>query len=223
MNPTATRLYAVAAIILATYGISRLVQAQTEPPEVDPPTWTLRDFPAQLKGWHGEEAKLDPAIAMAVGADVIVNRIYRDTAGHTISMHTAQFTEPSVGIGHTPTVCYTSNGWRMLDKLFENVQVSNDLTIAVKVTSWEKEGEILLVGCWYQLGGHVLYERFDLGSVRWAMRGQTKWPVLIKVMLQVSATESEDAETALMAFAEQVAKWLNRPEHRKYLDRWPGA
>ena len=86
------------------------------------------------------------------------------------------------------------------------------------------EGDTYSVACWYQLGGHVLYERFDLGRVRWAMCGQPKWPVLTKVMLQMSAAEFDDARTSLMGFTEQVVKWLNQPEHRKnYLDRWPGA
>ncbi len=223
MNPTAKRLYAVAAIIIATYGISRLVQAQTEPPEVDPPDWTFRQLPTQLGTWHGEDTKLDPAIAMATGADVIVNRLYRDAAGHSVTMHAATFTDPSVGVGHSPTVCYISSGWKLINTSFENVQASKDSTIAVKLSAWEREGETVLVACWYQLGGHVLYERLDLGGVRWTMRGQPKWPVLDKIMLQISASESEDAKTAVLAFAEQVAKWLNQPEHRKYLDRWPGA
>ncbi len=49
MNTTARRLYAVAVIIVATYGISRLVQAQTEPPEVDMPSWTFREFPTPVR------------------------------------------------------------------------------------------------------------------------------------------------------------------------------
>ncbi len=223
MNTTTRRLYAVAVIIVATYGISRLVQAQTEPPEVDMPPWTFREFPLQLGNWHGEKTQLNPEIAMATGAEVIVDRAYRDPAGHTISMHTAMFKNPASGIGHTPSVCYTSSGWRMLNQSFENVQVSNDVAVVVKLTTWERESDTVLVACWFQLGDHVLYERFDMAHIRWALRGQPKWPVLTKVMLQTSVTESDDARTNLMAFTEQVVKWLNQPEHRKYLDRWPGA
>ncbi len=127
---------------------------------------------------------------MATGAEVIVNRIYRDSAGHAVVLHTAMFKNPATGIGHTPSVCYTASGWKLVNQSFENVQVSNDLAIAVKLTTWEREGETVLVACWYQLGGHVLYERFDMGRVRWALRGQPKWPVLTKVMLQISAAES---------------------------------
>ena len=58
------------------------MQAATEPPEVEKPNWTLRDLPLQFGTWHGEDTEMDPKIAVATGADVIVNRIYRDEAGH---------------------------------------------------------------------------------------------------------------------------------------------
>ena len=111
----------------------------------------------------------------------------------------------------------------MLNQSFESVQVSNDLAIPVKFMLWEREGESIVVACWYQLGGHVLYERFDMAGVRWAMRGQPTWPVLTKVMLQIPAADLDDARTTLLGFTEQVVKWLNQRDHRQYLDRWPGA
>ena len=160
---------------------------------------------------------------MGTGAEVLVNRSYRDAAGHTVALHTAMFRNPAAGIGHTPSVCYRAAGWNLVDQSFENVQVSNDLAIAVKLTTWEREAETILVACWFQLGDQVLYERFDMARVRWALRGQPKWPVLTKVMLQIPAADLDDARTNLMGFTEQIVKWLNQPEHRKYMDRWPGA
>ena len=98
----------------------------------------------------------------------------------------------------------------------ENLPVSDGLTIPVSLTTWEREGERVMVVYWYQLGEHVLFGRWDLGwKVRWSLRGQPKWPALIKVMLQISAPEPEDAKTTILGFAEQVAKWENQPEHRK--------
>ena len=44
------------------------------------PNWSLRELPFQLTNWHGEDTEMDPKIAVATGADVIVNRIYRDEA-----------------------------------------------------------------------------------------------------------------------------------------------
>jgi EpsI family protein len=223
MNSTAIRLYAAAVIVVATWGISHWVQAATAPPEVEMPNWTLRELPLQLGNWHGENATLDPKIAAATGADVIVNRFYHDDANHTISLHTATFKDPAEGVYHSPLNCYRANGWTQVQDSHEDVEVADDLTIPVHLTTWQREGDRVLVVYWYQLGTHVLYSRLDLGGIRWSLRGQSKWPALVKVMLQIPVGDQEDEKAALLGFTERMAKWLNQPEHRKYLDRWRGG
>jgi EpsI family protein len=224
MNSTAKRLYAVIAIVVATYGVSRLVQAKTDTPEVEMPDWTFRQMPLQLANWHGEDTKLDPKIASATGAEVIVNRAYRDEQNHFAVVHTAMFKNPADGVFHSPLNCYRSNGWQNLQEIRENVQVSEDMAITVSLITCEKEAERIMVVYWYQLGDQVLYSRLDLGKLRWTMGGQEKWPALIKVMVQMPiTTNSEDTKALLLNFTEHVAKWLNQPEHQKYLNRWPGV
>ncbi len=114
MNSTAIHLYIVVLIILATYGISHLMKAGIEPPEVEMPAWTFHEMPRQLEKWCGKDTQLDPKIAEATGADVIVYRIYRDDMGSVISMHTAMFKDPSEGVYHAPTNCYRTNGWNLV-------------------------------------------------------------------------------------------------------------
>jgi EpsI family protein len=223
MNSTAVRVYIVIAVVLTVYGISYLVQAATEPPEVEKPNWTLRDFPLQFGVWHGEETELDSRLAAATGADMIVNRNYRDESGNTVSMHTATFEDPAEGVYHSPLNCYRSSGWKRTGETREDVKVAEDLSISVSVSTWEKEGEKIVVVYWFQLGRHLLYERFDLGTIRWSMRGQPTWPVLVKVMLHVTMAGTSDPKTVALNFAQQYAEWLNQPEHRKYLDRWGGT
>jgi EpsI family protein len=224
MNSTANRLYTVILLVAATYGISRLVQAETEPPETEMPAWTFHDLPMQLGKWHGEDTKMDPKIATATGAEIIADRLYRDETGATVSMHTAMFRDPSDGVIHTPLNCYRGNGWTLVKETREDVPISEGLTISVALTTWEKDGERVMVGYWYQLGENVLYDRFDLGNIRWKMPGKATWPVLIKVMLQVSVTsDPDDAKTLELGFAELIAKWLNQPEHQKYLAKWPSV
>jgi EpsI family protein len=221
MKNVTTRLYVVAGIVLATIGISYLVQAATEPPGVEMPTWTLSSLPIRLGNWRGEATKLDPQIAAATEADVIVDRLYHDDTGHTVSLHSAMFQRPDKGVYHSPMNCYRSAGWKLIEETRENIEISGDLTIPVNLTTWEREGDKILVAFWYQLGEYVLYSRADLGiGVRWALRGQAKWPVLVKLMVQAPLTDPEDSRTVAIGFTRQLAKWLNQPEHRKYLDRW---
>jgi EpsI family protein len=164
---------------------------------------------------------MDPKIAVATGADVIANRAYRNESGQTIFLHTGMFRDPAEGVYHSPMNCYRSNGWNKRTEDRENVQVSEGLTFAVSLVVWEKEGERILVAYWYQLGDHFVYDRFGLGSkIRWEMLGYSKWPVLLKVMAWIPLERREEERTVLLKFVEDVAKWVNQPEHQQYFAQW---
>ncbi len=223
MSKTAIRLLVVVGIIFLTYGVSKLMQVQLKPPEVEVPSWTFRDMPMQLDRWRGEDTQLDPQIAAATGADVIVDRIYRNDVGAVVSMHTAMFKDPAEGVQHSPTTCYRSNGWNLMKETRENIKISDNLTIPVYFTTWEKSGETVYVIHWYQIGENVVYDRLGLGSLRWKMPGKEKWPVNIKVMLQISVSDPEETKAAILNIAEKIAAWLNQPEHQKYLGQWPAV
>ena len=217
INGTAIRLYMIVAIVLATYGVARLVQAGLEPPGVEMPDWTFKKMPLQLGQWRGEPTEMDPKIAVATEAapGTIVNRNYQDGSRRSIAMHTAMFANPRGGVYHTPINCYRANGWQDTNATREELEVSDDLAIPVSLSTWERNGERLLVVYWYQLGEHVLFDRWDLGiKIRWSLRGRSKWPALIKVMLQIAAPDPEEAKSVILDFAKQVAEWENQPKHR---------
>ena len=218
-----TRVYMVVGIVLSVYVTSYLVRVAIAPPEVEMPDWSLQDMPLKLGEWHGEDTEMDPKIAVATGAAVIVNRLYRDDMGRVVSLHSAMFEDPAEGVYHSPLNCYRTSGWKKLGETLADVKVAEDITIPVCVTTWEKEGEKIIVAYWFQLGQHVLYDRYDLGKVRWGMKGQATWPALIKVMIQIPLTDLEDSKAIGLDFAQKLGEWLNRPEHRKYLDRWGGS
>lgn len=223
MNSTALRLYAVVAIVAVTYGIASWVQAQVEPPGVEMPNWTFREMPLQLGEWQGEDTELDPKIAAATGAKIIVDRLYRNDLGRAVSLHTAMFDDPSEGVYHSPLNCYVANGWTKTNETLATVHISDDRTLPVKLITWQKEGETVMVVYWYQLGENVLYGRLDLGKLRFTtLRGQEKWPALVKVMIQISAIDVLETEAVVLEFADCVAQWLNQPKHQEdYLGRWP--
>jgi EpsI family protein len=220
MSSMAIRLYVVVALIVGAYVVSHWLQITIGPPEAEMPDWSIRDLPYQLGDWLGADAEMDPKIAVATGAEVIVNRAYRSDSGQTVFLHAAMLKDP-VGVYHCPTNCYPSSGWHKVDDYYQNVRVSEELAVAAKVTTWGKGQEYHLVAYWYQLGNHVLYNRFDLGGkIRWEMRGQPKWPVLLKVMTWIPLTGREGERTNHFKFTEEIAKWLNQPEHQQYLARW---
>jgi len=214
IHNTAVRLCIVAAIFPATYGLMSQAKFGLEPPGVEMPTWTFKEMPLQMGEWRGEPIELDPEIAAATGAAVIVNRLYRDPAGHAVSMHTAVFEKPIDSVMHTPIRCYRSNGFQDVDASWEELQLSKDVKLPVSMVTWEGKREKLIVVYWYQLGEHVLFDRADLGlGVRWALRGRAKWPAAIKVMLQIDGRNPREAIPAILDFATRLAQWENQPKH----------
>jgi EpsI family protein len=216
-NPT-IRVYLIIAFVLATYGGARLVETAIQQPETVLPSWTFDELPLQLGDWHGEDTMLDPKITAALGAARVRDRVYQNSLGHIVSLHTAMFENAVEGVYHTPINCYRANGWdKKLDSI-ETIRISDDLSIPVKLLIYEheKDRQRVMVVYWYQLGEHVLFGRWDLGfKVRWSLRGRPTWPALVKVMVQIQVTDPEDAKAALMSFVESVAKWENQPERRK--------
>jgi EpsI family protein len=221
INSTAIRLLVVAAFIPATYFVALAVKAKLKPPGVQMPDWTFNDLPLQLGEWRGQPTQMDAKITAATEAasGTTVSRVYQDAAGHVVLLYGAMFNDPAGGVYHTPINCYRANGWQDTNDVREPLEVSDDLTIPVDVSTWENpNGERLLVVYWYQLGEHVLFDRWDLGlKLRWSLRGRPKWPSLIKVMLQIAAPDPDEAKPVILDFARQVAAWENQPEHRRQM------
>jgi EpsI family protein len=208
------RILVIAAIVLAVSLGAKYMNDILKPPEVERPAWTFRDLPRQLGNWQGEDTEMDPTISMATGAQIIVDRMYQDVSSHNIKMHTAFFDDPSVGVYHNPMNCYRANGWKLKNESRERVQIAENKTLEVSFTTWELNNDRVYVVYWYQLGEYSLYGRGDLGfKIRWALRGQPVWPVLMKVMLQIPVpSETDESKEVVLDFAKQVAAWMNKQE-----------
>lgn len=218
MGNTATRLWIVTVLVAVAYGATYLVQTGMELPEVKLPDWTFHDMPQQLGTWLGEDTELDPKITAAVGAEAVVDRNYRNEREHSITVHTAIFIDPTMAVYHTPMSCYKSAGWELVEEGQMHLQFGEQTNVAVSLTTWEKEGQRILVAYWYKLGKHVFLTRLSLGQARWAMRGQDSWPATIKVMLQTSVNNPDDAKTDIADLAEQIGKWIDQPSHQTQHD-----
>lgn len=220
MNSVSFRLCAVAVIIMGAWGVNHELQLSVLPNAVTLPDWSLQELPDQFGDWHGKEIKLDPTITAATGAAMIVDRNFQRGLEQSVILHTAMFKNPRDGVYHSPLNCYAAGGWKKIDESVEKVQVADNLTVPVNVVAWEKGNQRILVAFWYQLGDYVVHDRFELGLLRRKMHGQEEWPVLFKVMTQIDVNDPEQAKKSLLDLTTQVGKWLNQPDHKKYLDRW---
>jgi EpsI family protein len=205
-------LMAVIGLVLAAEFVSWVVKRSIALPAVEMPSWEPTDVPRQLDTWHGKDEALDERIFVGTGADKAINRIYEDDRGHQVSLHMAIFSDFDAGVYHSPGNCYRSSGWRLIEEERVPLKTPHRPEILVSVATWEKDGEKALVVFWYELGDYTLFERFDLGKVRWAMRGRATWPPLVKVLLHAATSDPQAARPQVMEFAEQLREWIGHSE-----------
>ncbi len=207
------RLLLTAALVLVTcLGVQAMKSFLTLPP-IRQLSLDISRLPIKLGEWRGEECKLDAETFDRTGADVAVNRQYRDDQDHSVTMLLALYrTDPDAGVYHAPTNCYRSNGWRLVSESTVEVPISKEASQRVDLSTWEKRGETILVMFWYRLGDYTLFERWDMGKVRWAMRGQKSWPPLVKVLLQTPTSRGDEfySKARIQEMAARIQTWLNQ-------------
>jgi PHD/YefM family antitoxin component YafN of YafNO toxin-antitoxin module len=161
---------------------------------------------------------LSPEIRAAIGADVVIDRVYRNSpdAATEISAHLAVFSDWNRGIYHHPFTAYRANGWTLLNQTRESVSAAHGRSVPVSLSEWESKSRGVLVLFWYQLGDHVLFERSELDELRAELPNQERPPRLVKVLLQIGGSRTVVNKAALEQLAGETAKWLDRP----YYDPW---
>lgn len=209
VRSTTIRLLGAAVLLVAVFGGMYVVRGGLAPPEVDMPPQDFGEMPFVLDEWSGKTQELDSRIAVQIGADTVVNRVYHHPSQGDVWVHVAVFSNPVVGISHTPLYCYQGAGWNMLSEKRVLLDDGVDSQLSASVSTWTQEGKMIRVLYWFELGDHLLYNRYDLGMVRWAMRGRPRWPALIKVLIQTYATQNESDDLArLQSLVRPMTMWM---------------
>ena len=207
---TTIRLAIVVGIIGLVQLLSWQVKAMLEPGEVVLPNWNLDELPLDFAGWRGDVQELDERLFLRTGADVVVDREYRNREGDTVSAHTALFKDfDEAIIVHLPSRCYSAAGWDKLNSEKRSLEVAGAPPIEVEISTWEREGHRVKLLYWYQLGEHTVLDRYDLSNARMALAGQEVWPAMVKVMLQTSADQGRTADLRLFEIARNIRQWLH--------------
>jgi EpsI family protein len=211
----AVRVIVAAAIIGVAYLGLSIVAWGVQAPDVILPTWNIKDLPMQLGDWKGEDVKLDARLFQATGAAAIVERQYKDESGMVISLHFAVFSDPAEGIWHSPMHCYESAGWENTASSKVVLSETSEADSNMSLCTWQKGGDKALVGYWFQLGERRLFSRFDLGAIRWQMRGQKTWPALFKILISTPAgLKPDEAKERMISFSGLMNEWVNQPQHK---------
>jgi EpsI family protein len=174
--------------------------------KVRPPRHQLSELPLVIGPWTGTATELDPRIFAVVGADEQINRLYKNPAGATVTMHCATWTSLNPGMPHGPDLCYGSAGWKLAQSHTRVLPDRPDVTVGVQ--KFERAGQQVVVVYWYQMDDRAFVDRSGWRRMRRAQWGHLEWPPLSKILLQ--STDAEDAEARLQEIATHVYDFISK-------------
>jgi hypothetical protein len=157
--------------------------------------------------WVGKDQKLDDQEFNYAQLDSDVSRIYTNGANRSMSVLLGIYSSPAIGLYHNPFNCYETHGFNLKTQIRKPLKAANRPDTDISVTTWDKEGQRYVVAFWYEVGDYTMFERQDLLSTQWAMRGKSKWPVMFKVLIQASG-QTDQATVDVLEMAKSVREWL---------------
>lgn len=195
---------AVAIVVGAQAGVLWLERSSQAATQGNPQT-DLDALPLAFDRWSGEDVAQDARLNEAVGALDLINRVYRDDAGHTAAVHVAAFSSREFSMPHPPTLCYPNAGWETLSS--EEVDLG---AVAASQFDFRKPGDRVAVYNWYQMGADAARGYDELRALFQRLRtAPGPRPYLVKVMIQVPPRDAAGESPPCLDLAEQIRAWLN--------------
>jgi len=150
---TSRRLLVAAALMLATFGLLRVVDASDLAPEAS----TLGALPWQIGGWRGQDlGRLDADTEAVLQADSYVQRRYARGSA-PVDLFVAYYaTQRSGHTIHSPLNCLPGTGWEWIARRRERVALDDGRAIEINANVARKAGQEDLVYYWYQSHGRTV-------------------------------------------------------------------
>jgi EpsI family protein len=204
----------IGALLVVQVGLAYVFHLRN--PEVVPlPPHALETFPMLVKtestgDWSGKDQKLDNEQFNYAQLDDDVSRLYTNRDNRTLSVLLGVYSSTAIGLYHNPFNCYNTHGFTLKDNIRKRLDTARPNS-EISLSTWEREGQKYVVGFWYEVGDHTMFERDDLPGAQWAMRGRSKWPVTFKVLIQAPAAgDIDQARADVLEMAAAVREWLGK-------------
>jgi EpsI family protein len=123
----------------------------------------LADLPLQVGAWEGAESSVEPDIAKLLEHDVDqwLLRPYQQASDSAVWFYVT-FVDLSLGQErnvHSPQGCYLAQGWQLLQKELQRIDIPGGKTILVNKLLVQKDLETHLVLYWDQWGDTLFAEK----------------------------------------------------------------
>jgi EpsI family protein len=148
-------LYVAAGVILLTFLLLQRFSRTSANPLVP----KLQELPLQIGVWRGTEDTLGQDIVTTLQLDDYTLRAYQQHSEAFIWLYIGYYaTRPSFSKHHSPILCYPGNGWQIVEKGFQSIDLPGGRVIQVSKLLVQKGSHQRLVLYWHQWGDHVSTE-----------------------------------------------------------------
>jgi EpsI family protein len=198
------RLLVVAALLVGTAGYL----AAAARPEEAIARRDLGELPLAMGRFTGYELpRLDEAILEQLGADDLVNRIYRAPGQADVGLYVGYYTSQRQGDTiHSPMNCMPGAGWQPVETGRQRFEVGDD-ALEVNRVIIEKGEFRQLVLYWYQGRGRVIANEYSSKALMaWdsATRHRTDGALVRVVTVIGPADTPESAAQRAVAFVQEL-------------------
>ena len=201
---TSVRLLVIAALLVGTAGYL----AAASRPEAAIDRRDLGELPLMLGAYAGRELPpMDDAILEQLGADDLINRLYRAPGQADIGLYVGYYTSQRQGDTiHSPMNCMPGAGWVPADVGRQRLDVAG-VPLEVNRVLIQKGEHRQLVLYWYQGRGRVIAGEYSSKAYMvWdsATRHRTDG-ALVRVIVPLFAADTpEDAAQRAVAFVQEL-------------------
>jgi EpsI family protein len=120
----------------------------------------LRDFPAAIALWHGEDFPYEPEVVKAIGADDYINREYSGVAP-PIELYIGYYKDQRSGDRiHSPKNCLPGSGWEPIYSAELQIGSVEGRPIVVNEYVVEQGKSRDLVLYWYQTRRQIIASEY---------------------------------------------------------------
>ncbi len=197
-----TRTSITAAILLGGIALLQSVSVQKSVPLHAP----LRDFPAVIAKWQGQEEPLSDEIIKAVSVDEYLNRVYSDGKAHPIDLYVGYYKSQRTGDTiHSPKNCLPGSGWNPVESDRVSFAAPDGRSLTVNEYVVEKGLDRDVVLYWYQSRGRVIASEYSAKAwmVVDALTRDRTDGALVRIITPQEGSMSE-ARARAVAFASAI-------------------
>jgi EpsI family protein len=126
---------------------------------LSPPAPKLQELPFHIGAWHGTEDTLEQNVVTFLKLDDYTLRTYQRDSGTFVWLYIGYYaTRLRFSKHHSPLICYPANGWEIMEKNLQSINLLSGSTIRVHKLLVQKGSHKRLVLYWHQWGDQVSTE-----------------------------------------------------------------